>query len=412
MPGSLHPLSGTKSYRADATRDGVPRRLATGMEARESAWIAVTNLLEHAIVVPSDAPALVRHATELARDVLGKDFVRRRGDREWPRDRWPGDAILLLADDAHEADAFQTALALLTALDRADPELQPVHRGRVLARRARTIARLGRLDDARDHFRAVGRLGREAGSVELRARALLGLGSIAQMRGNYPALESLNRRSLRLARSGGFGYIERYSRLGLMVAAIMRHDFESAVIQGWTVYRASIGQPFEEGEILQTFGQLMLVARCFAEARAAFSAVVALPLPGRIIIPTLGGLAIAAAETDRPETVTWVADQLSALVAVEAPRYILSLALLECSIAMARIGRRASSDALRAQATAIAEEHGFHEVTVRAAELDRPTPVEPSVFTPRGRAGRIVDEIALLEPGRLPHEVSLTAVPA
>ena len=389
-------------------RDGVPRRPG----ARDSVWIAVTSVLEHATLIPDDAPILIGRAAEMARDALGEEFVQRRGDREWPSDRWPGDAILLLADDAHEGDAFQTSLAMLTALDRGNQDLLPVQRGRVLARRGRALSRLGRLDDARDQFRAVGRLGKDTSGVELRARAWLGLGSLAQMRGNYAELESLNRRALRLARRGGLSLIERYSRLGLMIAAATRHDFDVALVHGWAVYRTSVG-PFEEGEILQSFGQLMVEARCFAEARAAFGAVVSRALPARIIIPALGGLAISAAESARPATVRWVANQLHALSATGVPRHPLSVSLLECSLALARIGQQAASDSFREQATALAQEHGFHEVAVRAAEMDGRDSAPPThAFTLRGRSGRIAGEIASLEPGRLPDQVSLIAVPA
>jgi tetratricopeptide (TPR) repeat protein len=414
MPRStLQSVSGTRAYRADATRGGVLRRNTAETEAREGTWIAVTTLLEHAPLVERDSARLVGAAVEMARGTLGEDFIRRRGDREWPDHRFPGDALLLLSDEAYEADAFQTALAMVTALDSADRALSPVQRGRLLARRARILARLGRIDGARDHFVAIERLGREANSDELRARAWLGLGSIAQMRGNYPAMETFGRRALRISRRAGLSFIERYARLALLIAAAAKHDFDTALFHGWAVYHASTGHALEEGEILQTFGQLMVEACRFDEARAAFAAVVARPLPARVIVPALGGLAISAAESGRGATVRWVAKQLRALKAGGAPRYLLSLALLECSIGLARIGQVAASDELRSEAATIAAEHGFHEVTVRADEIDRreQTNAGPA-FTLGGRALRIAGRIASMEPGRLPDSVSVVAVPA
>jgi tetratricopeptide (TPR) repeat protein len=398
-------------------RDGIPRRPSTGegSEAREGCWIAVTNLLEHAPLVEHDSTRLVRAAVEMALDALGPEAVQSRGDREWPDHRFPSDGILLLADEAYEAGALETALAMLTALDAAQRALLPVQRGRLLARRARVLSRLGRVDDARDHFAAIERLGRQTASDELRARAWIGLASVAQMRGNYPAMKALSRRALRLSRRAGLSFIERYSHLGLMIAAGATHDFNAALFHGWAVYHASAGQPIEEGEILQTFGQLMVEARYFAEARAAFGAVVSRALPARIIVPALGGLAISAAETDRPTTVRWVANQLRALSATGggAPRYLLSLALLECSIALARVGQLAASDELRSEAATIAAEHGFHEVTVRAAEIDRRQQVDAAtVVTLGARALRIAGRIASMEPGRLPDSVAVVAVPA
>jgi tetratricopeptide (TPR) repeat protein len=414
MPNStLQSIFATAAYRVDAMRDGAVGRIAAGAEGREGSWIAAASLLEHAPLAKGDSERLIRAAIDIAHETLGEDSVRRRGDREWPDQRFPADALLLLSDEAYEADAFQTALAMVTALDAADRSLSPVQRGRLLARRARILSRIGRIESARDHFVAIERLGREANSDELRARAWLGLASIAQMRGNYPAMATLGRRALRIARRGGLSFIERYSRLGLTIAAAAQHDFDTALFHGWAVYHASIGEPVEEGEILQTFGQLMVEARHFDEARAAFGAVVARPLPARIIVPALGGLAISAAETDRPATVRWVASQLHALEAAGAPRYILSLALLECGIALARVGHGEAASALRLEATIIAAEHGFHEVTDRAAEIGRREETDRgTTIRLGGRALRIAGRIASMEPGRLPDSVSVVAVPA
>lgn len=410
MPSKILQMkSGPAAYRADETPNGVPRRAGS----RDSSWLTVTSLLEHAPLAGAERPRLVARATDIACESLGEDVVRSRGDREWRDHRTPTDAILLLADDAYEADAFHTAITMLTALDRADPELTNVQRGRLLGRRGRALARLGRLDDASDHFHSVERLGKHAMSAELRARAWLGLASLAQMRGDYAAVESLSRRALRLAKREGLSFIERYSRLGLTVAAGARHDFDAALFHGWAVYLASAGQPMEEGEILQTFGQIMVEARCFAEARAAFAAVVSRALPARILVPALGGLATAAAHTGRTATVRWAANQLNMLASAGAPRYVLALAFEECGAALARLGLLAASAELNDKATAIAVEHGFHEVTTRAAQLTRRSAENGVVpVALRHRAVRIAGRIASMEPGQLPHQVSVIAVPA
>jgi tetratricopeptide (TPR) repeat protein len=408
MPSKILQInSGPAAYRTDAMRDG-----RSGPGARDGTWIVVTSLLEHASLVGADGPTLVARAIEIAHEALG-DVAKGRGDREWRDNRTPGDAILLLSDQAYDADAFNTAVTMLTAFNRADPGLNVVQRGRLLARRARYLSRLGRLEEARDQFQTIGRMGSEVDSSELRVRSCLGLASVAQMRGDYKAMDSLSRRALRLARRERLSYLERYARLALMIAAGTRHDFDAALFHGWAVYLASVGHPVDEGEILQSFGQLMSEAGCFSEARAAFSAVVARALPARIIVPALGGLATSAAATGRPATVRWVANQLNMLGAAGAPRYVMSLALLECSAGLARVGLAAPAAELSAKAIAIAKEHGFHEVTSRAAELSRRDATSTTVpFILRGRAIRIAGRIASMEPGQLPDEVSLMAIPA
>jgi tetratricopeptide (TPR) repeat protein len=407
MPRSiLHSVSAPAAYRADSRREDASWRAG----ARDGDWIAVTSLLEHSSLSRADGSVLVGRAIEIARDALGDEFIRTRGDREWRGDRTPSDAILLLSDAAYEGDALNTVVAMLTALERAEPDLTPVQRGRLLARRARALSRLGRLEHARDHFRALDRLGRNVRSTELRARAWLGLASIAQMSGNYALLESMSRRALRLAKREGLSFSERSAHLGLMIAAGAQHDFDAALFHGWAVYVASAGQANEEGEILTSFGQLMVEARRFAEARAAFAAVVSRVLPARIMVPALGGLARAAAETGRGATVRWVANQLNVLAAANAPRYLVSLAYLDCSDALVRIGLAVTAEELRTRALAIAEAHGFHEVTSRAAEtVSRDAMTATAAFTLGGRAVRIAGRIASLEPRELPDEVSLVA---
>lgn len=405
----VHVRSGPAAYRADAAREPVE----STENSRDGVWIAVATLLEHAsLVAGDDRPRLLARAIELAHESLGDDSLRRRGEREWRDNRSPSDAILLLADDAYERGAFNTALSMLSALERADQNLSVVQRGRLLARRARVVARLGRLEDARDHFLSLRRLGRAAKSAELTARAWLGLASIEQMGGNYAGVESFSRRALRLARRERLDFIERYARLGLMIAAGARHDFDTALFHGWTVYQASAGRPIEEGEILSSFGQLMIEAGYFDEARAAFGAIVARPLPARILVPALGGLSVAAAETGRSATVRWVANQLTMLVDTGVPRYLIALALLECSDALAHIGQSTAARDLRGRATTIAQRHGFNEVTTRAERSRRRDEAATKAFTFRGRAGKIAGQIAALEPGRLPDEVSVLAVPA
>ncbi len=414
MPGKILQItSGPAAYRADVNRESRPLRQGS----HDGDWIAVTTLLEQAALVPG-AARLIERAIEIACDCLGAGEIRRRSDREWRDNRAPAEAILILSDDAFDADAFNSAIAMLVALDRADPGLNPVLRGRLLARRARAVSRLGRLEEACDGFRAVERLGIEAASAELRARAWTGLGSVAQMAGDYDTLHKFTRRALRLAKREGLRSIERRARLGLTIAAGARHDFDAALVHGWAVYLASVGEATEEGEILQTFGQLLVEAKCYGEARAAFSAVVARALPARVILPALGGLALAAGETQRVATVRWVANQLNVLSAAGVSRYQLALALTDCSAALARVGAFSASAEMEAKAVSIAREHGFHEVTKRelakrTEELSgRETVGYPAPFALRGRAVRIAGRIALMEPGQLPDEVSLVAVPA
>jgi hypothetical protein len=98
---------------------------------------------------------------------------------------------------------------------------------------------------------------------------------------------------------------------------------------------------------------------------------------------------------------------------IAAPRYVYALALLECSVAQSRVGRPAAAAALRKRASEIALEHGFHEVTIRADEIERrEVAAKVPAFALGGRATRIASQIASMEPGQLPDAVLVLAAPA
>ena len=139
-------------------------------------------------------------------------------------------------------------------------------------------------------------LARKTRSAELDARAELGFGALAQMRGNYPEMLEHAQRAARIADREGLAGIARHAHYGLMVGAVKRGQYGEALVEGQRVLRLSYGDALLEAEILESIGQLLIEAGRAREARACLAAVATRRLPARLLLPALGGLAVTSAQ--------------------------------------------------------------------------------------------------------------------
>ena len=407
-------MHSTSSYRADLSQRAEP------FGPDDGAWVTVANLLEQACALADDADGrpLVEAAIATARESVGDDAVERLASHEWGGvERAPSEAVVLLADRAFEAGALRLARSILDALLGADRALTAVQRGRVLARRARADGRLGLLSEAADQYRDVERLGAEIGSAELEARAWIGRGALAQMRGNYPEQMRWSRRAARAADRAGLAYLSRLAHNGLMITAGAQHRFDEALRHAAIVYRASLGDPLLEGETLQNIGQIWLEAGHARPAAETFAGVLRRPVSIRIVLPALGGLAVASAALGDAPATEWADRELRRLhEAVVVPPYAYASAALECAAALATLGRSAAAEQTLATAESIARAHGFFEVIVKADAIRAATARAP--FPAPRRLGAVASRLAsqigaeAADGERLPEHVMLAAAPS
>jgi tetratricopeptide (TPR) repeat protein len=393
----------TDAYRADVA--AAPER---GGDAA-AVWLTVASLVEHAALVPEgEAADVLGTAIGLALEQLGEEAFVRLGAAEWGEaDRVPSDAIVLLTDAMQSADLLNLAASTLDSLLGADRALGPVQRGRILAKRARVAWKLGMLEEADARYRRVEHIGRSQQSAELKARAAIGFVALAQLRGNYPDVRRHARRAVRLAEQSGLRSLIRNAHSGMLVAAAVARSLDEALVHGWQVYRASLGDPVQEAEVLQNLGQALLDSGHTDTARAVFASVVSRRIPPRILLPALGGLALASGDEHRA-SVRWAARQARSIDERAVPRYALASALVECAIALARIGDHDESEELRAEGLRIARAHGFHEVVYRAEDLEASVGNEreaPAAL--RKRSAAVVRELEWMEPEHLPERIAL-----
>jgi tetratricopeptide (TPR) repeat protein len=263
------------------------------------------------------------------------------------------------------------------------------------------------LEEADARYRRVEHIGRSQQSAELKARAAIGFVALAQLRGNYPDVRRHARRAVRLAEQSGLRSLIRNAHSGMLVAAAVARSLDEALVHGWQVYRASLGDPVQEAEVLQNLGQALLDSGHTDTARAVFASVVSRRIPPRILLPALGGLALASGDEHRA-SVRWAARQARSIDERAVPRYALASALVECAIALARIGDHDESEELRAEGLRIARAHGFHEVVYRAEDLEASVGNEreaPAAL--RKRSAAVVRELEWMEPEHLPERIAL-----
>ncbi len=403
-PADDPPSYATTAYRRDL------QNAEGGFGDRDSIWLAVASMLEHASLFSDrERRSKLRSALQVAKTAADPAGWRRLRAREWQRaGLGPTDAVVAIADEAHDAGAFHLAGHILDAVLAVAGSLTPLQRGRIVDRRARVHTKLGQLDAAADRYEAVLRLGVKARVPELQARGYLGRTGLAQMRGNYPDVIRFATRAAAIADRHRLRASLRHAHSGLMIAAAVNGRFDDALAHGWIVYRVARGDPVEEAEILQNLAQALFDAGHFREASAGFAAVACRPLPARLILPALGGLALAAAKLQDTRTVRWASREIERLVRSAAPRYSVASALLESAQALAAINEPAAAGRRAHAAAALANTHGFHEIAYKADSLelssDAPEQIIPEALGPAAAA--VARDVARLAPKRLPSRLA------
>jgi tetratricopeptide (TPR) repeat protein len=299
--------------------------------------------------------------------------------------------------------ALSLAYSTLAILADADLRLSVLERGRVLAQLGRVAWKAGALDTAREQYRRVEVLARAASSAELRARAWLGYGIVAQLRGNYPEVRKWSARAADQADRAGLAAVGSIAYHNLMVSAAVAGDFNGALGYGWRAYQGSIGDAACEAEALLNLSELLLRSGHADSAVRGFTAALARRPRARIALPALGGVAKAASVLGDDIGVRDARLRAERLLAISGLPYQSAALLLELSEALARIGDFADARGCRARALEIADRHAYHEIAHRLAELDivlEPSrPEAPHALDPQGtEVARAVASLDLVGP--------------
>ena len=355
----------------DAYRQTQPQVRDT-LDMEGAQWVRVGALLENSSLLPADQrDAHLDVVLESVRATLGPErwAEGHRMDPVRPAADWSLEGrFRTYCEIVEETGALELADAMLAAYLAADPTVGALERGRVEAVRARLAWKSGDLDAATERYRRVAAAARRERSDELKARALIGQSIVARHRGNYPRVRELAVRAAAIAERRGMTRLAATACQTLTVGFAVAKDFGTAVIHGWRAYLHGVGDPIMEAEALQIIGQLFLDMGHPEPAAAAFRVIISRGLTDRFLVPSLGGLAVAASRMGTPDVVRWVEDTVDARVRAGATPYVIATARLELAIAWDELGVPARADAARRSALAIAREHRFHEIAHHAAE--------------------------------------------
>ena len=348
-------------------------------------------------------------AIGVAIDLLGDERVEAFAAREWLGERSYVDPIVVLADTIFYAGARHLAALMLDDIRRAAPDLSSLQLGRILFRRARVAWSLGDIDDAAERFEAISALGEKARSFELLAMAELGLATLAQLRGDFPELRIRAERGRERAERSGNPAAVRWAMLAMMMSETSQGRFDGAIAAGWRLFGLSRGHPVWEAEAFINFGQLMLEAGHPDRARASFSAAVECAAPARLLLPALGGLAVASALDGHEPTVEWAVREVWRAQEQSMQPYAVAAAHLECAVALHAFGREADAERHRAAAEELGRRYGFHEVAYKA-EVLRDLPRRTRVPL-AAESESITGELARMAPSQLPAALAFDVAP-
>jgi hypothetical protein len=355
------------AYRAAASR------MAVGLD--DGSWAKVGMLLEHAALLASDerhrhlavVTATVResigaaawhtgHATDPSRE-LADDSLESR--------------LRVYAEAIEEAGAPDVADAILAAWLRADERVSPLERGRVESVRARLAWKQGDLEIAAERYRRVAGAAQQLDSDELRVRALIGETLLARMRGNFPESRAKGNDAAALAERAGLRGLASLAHQTLIVVDAVAGAFAEAIEHAWSAFLFAGGHEAMECAALGNVGQLFLDAGHPATAVAAFRAVIRRRPAARVLLPALGGLAVASARLGATDDLARAATEIAERTAAGAAPYDAATVMLDLAGAYAIVHDKLRARSFERRARELAQQHGFHEIEHRADVLDK-----------------------------------------
>jgi tetratricopeptide (TPR) repeat protein len=280
------------------------------------------------------------------------------------------DALQQLAADEERTGAFLLAVTTLRLVREAlAPALDARSEGLVLTQQGRAARQLGAIEAARELYGAAVRVARRGDAPEVTARAQLGLGVVANMRGNYPEARTRFRRAVSAARRAGSTELRRAAHQGLFCAAIAARDADTALAHGWAAVRqTSAAAPHDRAESL---ANLAAAARLAGAPRAALGAcLAALELTdlARIRLPVLGTAVRAAAELGEQRLVAFLLQDVERTIARSGQPFENAHTLVEIAETLHGDDDPQAVDYAR-RGLAIAEAGAFHELRLRAEHV-------------------------------------------
>ena len=383
--------SALQAFRADLPVGGA------APDGEDEAAILVATLLRQHLVIPAGGPDRSRireRAVELAKASLGAETLAAGCVYDDHPATSDVDIVRCLAQRTSYKGWVQLARHLLESL--REIVVDPVDLGRLLVDFARNAMHHGELDLAQAQAEQARRHAIALRSDELIAYASSQLAGLAQIRGNFVQNRQLTEVALRHARRAGRRKLIANALGGLGVIEGIAGNYSKAVGHLWAAYHEVEGKGNLAYSALSDLAHTLMLSGRPQDARKIAQLLFAgRSAPVHIVLPALGGYAIASARVGDVAAVDWATAQVQQLAKIrQNPRQVAE-AMIECAAALEITGRSTVGGTWRQQAEQMAFEFGFHDLTFREALVAiHGTPPERPKFTGVGaRAEREIAEL-------------------
>ncbi|HSA56509.1 MAG TPA: hypothetical protein VLE53_12450 [Gemmatimonadaceae bacterium] len=301
--------------------------------------LSETDLANLRLVVDGFATLIDRHGAELlARGVRG------------------------MATSMVEVGALSTAYTTVAHTREVAVCASDRERGLLAATQAYIARLLGDLETAEELYGASEEIGRQSVDFAVLARANIGRGVIARVRGNYPRSRIFFERALELAETARADDLVLLAHQGLTICFAINKDFDRALQHAWATYELSRGDATRESESLTNLAQLSLDAGFPRAALRGFAAALGRTNSLRVVLSTLGGAALAAAQAGDADVLDRISDETDRRVLQSALPYENAQALYHLATSYAVIGVPERSEAYLARTRRLAKARGFFEL--------------------------------------------------
>lgn len=269
--------------------------------------------------------------------------------------------------------------------------------GLAMADQAWVARTLGDLDSADDLYDEVSSAGTANNQVELRARALLGKGVVARVRGNYPSARKNFRAGLALAESAQLDDLTAIAHQGLLIAAVAAADYQTALIHGWAAFELASNIPSQQAEILINLSHVSLLAGQARAARSGFLASMSRSDSPRVRLACLGGAALASATIGDAVMLSKLTASAEDIMSPTAFPFETASALRSLYQAHELSGDSAAAEEYRVRARSLARRNGFFEVVLATEGRAVETPRAHSTPLSKESLG-VIQSLEMLEP--------------
>lgn len=281
----------------------------------------------------------------------------------------------ILADQMGEAGAFWLAFSTLGHVRLAASAAPQRDLGLAMADQAWVARSLGDMDSADELYDGVATIGQRHDEAELQARAMLGKGVTARVRGNYPKARRHLVDGLQRAERAGLTDLAAVGHQGLLIAAATAGDHPTALVHGWAAYELAAGSPDRQAEILINLAQVSLLAGQPKAARSGFLASMSRTEQLRFKLPCIGGAAVASAALGDPTMLLTLARLGEESMSAATLPFESASVLKSLFDAYRLVDDDARAEEYRLRARTLARKNGYFEI-VLATDSAEAAPVK------------------------------------